>query len=152
LVITADPAAIARRLSLRDVVMGWMFLLLGLALLLMLVFGRISFWPGGCLGIVLFVLGLGWLSDDSSSKGKSTVAASARPALTGGSSTVVLTHTGEQKIQVIKVVREYTHLGLAAAKELVESAPQTILSNVSEQTAQQLRADLERHGARAQVS
>jgi len=64
---------------------------------------------------------------------------------------VVLTATGEQKIQVIKVVREVTSLGLKEAKDLVESAPANVKEAVSKDEAAQVKAKLEEVGATAEV-
>ena len=56
---------------------------------------------------------------------------------------VVLAATGEKKIQVIKVVRELTGLGLKEAKDLVESAPAKIKEGISKEDAEKLKAELE---------
>jgi large subunit ribosomal protein L7/L12 len=146
----APVPGLVRKNALRDTVMGWLFLILGLLLLFMLVFGKTSFWPGGCLGIVLFVLGLGWLSEDSSSKAK-PAAAPRTPTTASGNSLVLLNHVGDQKIQIIKVVREYTGLGLKEAKDLVESAPATVLANTSVENAGRMKSALEACGAQAEV-
>lgn len=61
--------------------------------------------------------------------------------------TVELTAGGDKKIQVIKVVREVTSLGLAEAKKLVEEAPKAIKENVSKEEAQELKKKLEEAGA-----
>ncbi len=61
---------------------------------------------------------------------------------------VVLESAGDKKIQVIKVVREITSLGLKEAKDLVEGAPQTVKEAVSKDEAEQLKAKLEEQGAK----
>ena len=61
--------------------------------------------------------------------------------------TVELTVAGDKKIQVIKVVREITSLGLADAKKLVEDAPKAIKENVSKEEAEELKKKLEGVGA-----
>ena len=65
--------------------------------------------------------------------------------------TVVLKEAGAKKIQVIKVVREITGLGLKEAKDLVDGAPQTVKSGVSKDEASQIRAKLEEQGAAVEV-
>ncbi len=61
---------------------------------------------------------------------------------------VVLEGIGDKKIQVIKVVREVTSLGLKEAKDLVESAPATVKEAVSKDEAEQIKAKLEEQGAK----
>ncbi len=61
---------------------------------------------------------------------------------------VVLESAGEKKIQVIKVVREITSLGLKEAKDLVESAPAPVKEAVSKDEAEQIKAKLEEQGAK----
>ena len=60
---------------------------------------------------------------------------------------VVLESFGEKKIQVIKVVRELTGLGLKEAKELVDGAPGTIKAGATKQEAEEMKAKLEDVGA-----
>ena len=60
---------------------------------------------------------------------------------------VVLKEAGAKKIQVIKVVREITALGLKEAKDLVDGAPQTVKGGVSKDEAAAIRAKLEEQGA-----
>lgn len=60
---------------------------------------------------------------------------------------VVLEGVGDKKIQVIKVVREVTSLGLKEAKELVDNAPGTVKEAVSKDEAEQIKAKLEDVGA-----
>ncbi len=64
---------------------------------------------------------------------------------------VVLKEAGAKKIQVIKVVRELTGLGLKEAKDLVDGAPQTVKSGVTKEEAAQLKAKLEEQGAGVEV-
>ena len=64
---------------------------------------------------------------------------------------VVLTTAGAQKIQVIKVVRELTKLGLKEAKDLVDAAPKAVLEKVSKEDADKARTDLEAVGAVIEV-
>ena len=60
---------------------------------------------------------------------------------------VMLTGVGDKKIQVIKVVRAITGLGLKEAKELVESAPTAVKEAVTKEEAEELKAKLEEVGA-----
>lgn len=60
---------------------------------------------------------------------------------------VVLTEAGDQKIKVIKVVRDATGLGLKEAKELVDGAPKTVKENVSKEEAEELKAKFTEVGA-----
>lgn len=60
---------------------------------------------------------------------------------------VVLQAVGDKKIQVIKVIREVTSLGLKEAKELVDSAPSTVKEGVSREEAERVKAKLEEQGA-----
>ena len=64
---------------------------------------------------------------------------------------VTLKDAGAKKIQVIKVVRELTGLGLKEAKDLVDGAPQTVKSGVSKDEAAQIKAKLEEQGATVEV-
>src|SRR5437773_10922937 len=64
---------------------------------------------------------------------------------------VVLTGTGDKKIQVIKVVRELTGLGLKEAKDLVDGAPKTVKEKVTKQEAADMKAKLEEQGATAEI-
>ena len=60
---------------------------------------------------------------------------------------VVLTEAGDQKIKVIKVVRDATGLGLKEAKDLVDGAPKTVKENVAKEEAEDLKAKFEEVGA-----
>jgi large subunit ribosomal protein L7/L12 len=64
---------------------------------------------------------------------------------------VNLKEAGAKKIQVIKVVREITGLGLKEAKDLVDGAPQTVKAGVSKDEAATLKAKLEEQGATVEV-
>lgn len=64
---------------------------------------------------------------------------------------VILKSVGEKKIQVIKVVREITNLGLKEAKDLVESAPQPIKQGVTKEEAEQIKAKFEAEGATVEI-
>ncbi len=65
--------------------------------------------------------------------------------------TVRLAGAGEKKIQVIKVVREITGLGLKEAKDLVDGAPSTVKEGVSKDEAAALKAKLEEQGASVEI-
>src|ERR687893_851075 len=64
---------------------------------------------------------------------------------------VVLREAGAKKIQVIKVVRELTGLGLKEAKDLVDGAPKTVKTGISKDEAEKLRKELEEAGATAKI-
>jgi large subunit ribosomal protein L7/L12 len=64
---------------------------------------------------------------------------------------VVLKDAGSKKIQVIKVVRELTGLGLKEAKDMVDGAPQTVKAGVSKADADAMKAKLEAEGAVVEV-
>jgi large subunit ribosomal protein L7/L12 len=92
-----------------------------------------------------------------------TAAVAAAPAAAGGGGgggeaaeektafDVVLTNAGQAKIQVIKVVRAVTGLGLKEAKELVDSAPGPVKEGVTQEEADSLKAQLEEAGASVEV-
>lgn len=65
--------------------------------------------------------------------------------------TVELTNAGDKKINVIKVVREATNLGLADAKNLVEAAPKVIKEGISKADAEDLKKKLEEAGAKVTI-
>ena len=90
------------------------------------------------------------------------VAAAAAPAAGGGDGggeaaeeqsafTVVLEAAGDKKIQVIKVVRQITGLGLKEAKDLVDGAPSNVKEGVQKDEADKIKADLEEAGASVAV-
>ncbi|OOM81704.1 50S ribosomal protein L7/L12 [Clostridium puniceum] len=64
---------------------------------------------------------------------------------------VVLASTGDNKIKVIKVVREITGLGLKEAKEIVDGAPKTLKEGVSKEEAEDMKAKLAEVGAAVEV-
>jgi large subunit ribosomal protein L7/L12 len=92
-----------------------------------------------------------------------TAAVAAAPAAAGGGGggaaaaeektafDVVLTGAGQAKIQVIKVVRAVTGLGLKEAKELVDSAPGPVKEGVTQEEADSLKAQLEEAGASVEI-
>jgi large subunit ribosomal protein L7/L12 len=64
---------------------------------------------------------------------------------------VILNAAGEKKIQVIKVVRELTSLGLKEAKDLVEGAPKPVKTGVTKEEAESIKAKLEEQGATVEI-
>ncbi len=64
---------------------------------------------------------------------------------------VILSAAGDKKIQVIKVVRELTGLGLKEAKDLVEGAPKPVKTGVSKEEAESIKAKLEEQGATVEI-
>lgn len=64
---------------------------------------------------------------------------------------VIITSAGEKKVNVIKVVREITSLGLKEAKDLVDSAPATVKEKISKQEAEEIKKKLEEAGATVQI-
>lgn len=94
--------------------------------------------------------------------GVSAAAAVAAPASGGGGAAapvveektefdVVLKSAGEKKINVIKVVREVTSLGLKEAKDLVESAPATVKEGISKDEAEAVKKKFEEAGASVEL-
>ena len=79
--------------------------------------------------------------------GGAAAAADATPS----TQTVVLANAGAAKINVIKVVREITGLGLKEAKELVDGAPKPVKENIAPEEAQQIKAKLEEAGATVEL-
>jgi large subunit ribosomal protein L7/L12 len=89
------------------------------------------------------------------------VAVAAAPAAGGGAAApvedekdefdVVLASAGAQKIQVIKVVRELTSLGLKEAKDLVDAAPKPVKEGVARDEAEKIKAALEEQGAKVEI-
>ena len=78
-------------------------------------------------------------------------AAAAAPVEEKTEFTVVLTTAGDKKIQVIKVVRELTGLGLKEAKDLVDGAPKPVKDGVSKEDAAKMKAALEEQGATVEI-
>lgn len=64
---------------------------------------------------------------------------------------IVLTGPGEKKIQVIKVVRELTGLGLKEAKELVDSAPKAVKEGATKEEAEEIKGKLEEAGGSVEL-
>lgn len=64
---------------------------------------------------------------------------------------VILTSSGEKKVNVIKVVRELTSLGLKEAKDLVDAAPNAIKEKVTKQEAADIKARIEEAGGTAEI-
>ncbi|MBX6364358.1 MAG: 50S ribosomal protein L7/L12 [Gemmatimonadetes bacterium] len=64
---------------------------------------------------------------------------------------VILKEAGAKKIQVIKVVREVTSLGLKEAKDLVDNPPKAVKEGVSKEEAEQIKAKLEEQGAVVEI-
>ena len=64
---------------------------------------------------------------------------------------VILTSTGDKKIQVLKVVRELTGLGLKEAKDLVDSAPKPIKTGVKKAEAEEMKKKIEAEGAKVEI-
>lgn len=78
-------------------------------------------------------------------------AAAAAPAEEQTEFTVVLKAAGEKKVEVIKVVRAITGLGLKEAKDLVEGAPQNVKEAISKADAEKFKKDLEAAGASVEL-
>ncbi len=83
--------------------------------------------------------------------GAAAPAAPAEPVEEQTEFDVILKEVGEKKINVIKVVRALTNLGLKEAKDLVESAPATVLTAVSKEVAADAKAKIEAEGAKAEI-
>ena len=111
----------------------------------------------------LTVIELKELLDAFEEKFGVTAAAPAAVAVAGGGAApaaaaeekdefdVVLTDAGAQKIQVIKVVRELTNLGLKEAKDLVDAAPKPVLEKASKDDAEKAKAKLVEAGASVDI-
>ena len=78
-------------------------------------------------------------------------AAGAAPAEEKTAFDVVLSNVGDKKIQVIKVVRELTNLGLKEAKDLVEGAPKPVKTGVTKEEAENVKKKLEEQGAKVEI-
>jgi large subunit ribosomal protein L7/L12 len=83
--------------------------------------------------------------------GGAAPAAAAAPVEAKTTFDVVLTAAGDKKIQVIKVVRAATNLGLTEAKALVEGAPKTIKESVSKEEAEKLKKEIEEQGGKVEL-
>jgi len=64
---------------------------------------------------------------------------------------VVLAETGEKKIQVLKILREVTGLGLKEAKELVDTAPKPVKQGIKKEEAEEIKKKLEAEGAKVEI-
>lgn len=64
---------------------------------------------------------------------------------------VILVATGDKKIQVIKVIREITGLGLKEAKDLVDGAPKPIKTGVTKEESDSIKAKVEEQGAKVEI-
>ncbi|HTL05255.1 MAG TPA: 50S ribosomal protein L7/L12 [Gemmatimonadales bacterium] len=105
------------------------------------------------------VLELAELIEAFKTKFNVSVVAAAGPAAGGGAAaaapaveeqtefTVILKEAGAKKIQVIKVVREITSLGLKEAKDLVDGAPKTVKEGATKAEAEEIKRKLEEQGA-----
>jgi len=78
-------------------------------------------------------------------------AAAAAPAEEKTAFDAILASVGDKKIQVIKVVRELTNLGLKEAKDLVEGAPKPVKTGVSKEEAETIKKKLEEQGAKIEI-
>ena len=83
--------------------------------------------------------------------GAAPAGAAAAPAAEKDEFTVVLTAGGDKKIQVIKVVRELTGLGLKEAKDLVDGAPKTVKDGVAKAEAESMKKKLEEAGGSVEL-
>jgi len=91
--------------------------------------------------------------------GVSAMAAMAAPAQAGAGAEavvqdefdVVLTSAGEKKIQVLKVVRDVTGLGLKEAKDLVDNTPKPVKTKIKKQEAEEIKKKLEAEGAKVEI-
>ena len=106
------------------------------------------------------VLELADLIESFKTKFNVTVAAVSAPAGGGGAAaaveeqtefSVILKAGGEKKINVIKVVREVTSLGLKEAKDLVDGAPSTVKEGISKAEAEEMKKRLEDQGATVEL-
>ncbi len=83
--------------------------------------------------------------------GAPAAAASAPAAEEKTAFSVVLASAGDKKIQVIKVVRELTNLGLKEAKDLVEAAPKEVKGGVPKEEAETMKKKLEEAGGKVEI-
>ena len=98
------------------------------------------------------------MEDKLGIKAAAPVAAAAAPSATADAPaeeqtefSVILTHPGDAKINVIKAVREITGLGLKEAKDLVEAAPKSVKEGVSKAEADEFKKKLEDAGAKVEL-
>jgi len=83
--------------------------------------------------------------------GGAAAQAEAKPAEEKTSFNVILKEVGSQKIQVIKVVREVTNLGLKEAKDFVDNVPKVLKENVSKEEAEAIKAKFAEVGATVEI-
>jgi large subunit ribosomal protein L7/L12 len=83
--------------------------------------------------------------------GGGAAAGAAAPAEEKTAFDVILASAGDKKIQVIKVVRELTSLGLKEAKDLVEAAPKPVKTGVAKEEAETMKKKLEESGAKVEI-
>ena len=85
------------------------------------------------------------------------VAVAAAPAAAGAAAAekstfdVILTTAGQAKLQVVKVVKDITNLGLKEAKDIVDAAPKAVKEGVSKEEAESIKAQLEEAGAEVEL-
>ena len=98
------------------------------------------------------------LEDEFGVSAAAPVAVAAAPGAAGGEAAaektefdVVLKEVGDQKIKVIKVVRELTGLGLKEAKALVDGAPKTVKEGVAKDEAEEMKSKIEEVGATVEL-
>lgn len=99
------------------------------------------------------------LKDEYGIEPAAAVAVAAAPAAAEGAAApaekstfdVILTSAGQAKLQVVKVVKDITSLGLKESKDLVDGAPKAIKEGVSKEEAEQIKAQLEEAGAEVEV-
>ena len=96
--------------------------------------------------------------EDGLEPAAAAVAVAAAPAADGGAAAaektsfdVILKSAGQAKLQVVKVVKDITGLGLKEAKDLVDGAPKAIKEGVSKEEAEQVKSQLEEAGAEVEV-
>ncbi len=99
------------------------------------------------------------LKDEYGIEPAAAAVAVAAPAAGGGEAAVaektsfdvILTSAGQAKLQVVKVVKEMTGLGLKEAKDIVDAAPKPVKEGVSKEEAEALKAQLEEAGAEVEL-
>jgi ribosomal protein L7/L12 len=103
------------------------------------------------IGLLLGVVGAGsYVYGKIKGNKKPTPSTTAVPENMGNSS-VVLTECGDNKLELIKAVREITYLGLKESKDIVESLPQTIKAGISEEEARRIIGVIEAAGGSAEI-
>jgi large subunit ribosomal protein L7/L12 len=79
------------------------------------------------------------------------VAAAGEAAVAQDAFDVILTSTGDKKIQVLKVVRDVTGLGLKEAKDLVDNTPKPVKTKIKKEEAEEIKKKLEAEGAKVEI-